>query len=128
HRALFAGFIDTRDQFFAIKCFIAPVPLQNPEIVALNFLVGGEPMFARKTLPPPTDDRLIFNGARIDHLIITSLTFWATHLPVVVWRLSLSQPMVASRSLRCFARIQAQAERCHARFGESMTLIKALSV
>ena len=81
---LLAGFIDTRHQLFAIKRLVTSISLQNPEIVALDFLIRREPMFARETLPPPTYHRLIFNGARIDHLIITSLTFWATHLPVVV--------------------------------------------
>ena len=77
-RPLFAGFIDTCDQLFAIKRLIPPIPLQNPKIVPLNFLVGREAMFAGEALPSSTDYRLIFNSTRIDHLIITSLTFWAT--------------------------------------------------
>ena len=72
------------DQLAPVERLVAPVALQHAQVVALDFLVGREPMFAGETLPPATDNRLIFDGARIDDLIIASLTFGATHLPVVV--------------------------------------------
>src|SRR5260221_6086720 len=87
-RPFFTSFIDTRDQFTPVERLVTPVPLQDPEVLPLDFLVSREPMLAGETLPPPTDHRLIFNGSRIDHLIITSLTFLATHLPIVWYCLS----------------------------------------
>ena len=83
-RTLLTGLVETADKLAAIKRLIAPIALQHPEVVALNFLISGEAMLAGNTLAPPANHGFIFNGSRIDHFIVARLTFWAAHLPIVV--------------------------------------------
>jgi hypothetical protein len=56
-------------------------------------------MFAGETFPAAADYRFVLDGAGINHLVVPSLAFGATHLPVVVGWLCLAQGMGRSSVL-----------------------------
>lgn len=45
----------------------------------LDFLIGGEAIAAFDALTPSPNGRSLARGSRIDHFIVLTSAFWATH-------------------------------------------------
>ena len=74
-----AGLDYARQQLLPIERLMASIPLDHPQIAALNLFISSKSILARETLATPTNRRTSLRRARIDNLVFKVSAFRASH-------------------------------------------------